>query len=343
VIPLFRFARLALALGILASCGSVASASSRTASLAGSRTAIKIALPTAKTSFANSDVVIAMKEGFFAAQGLDVTIENLASGTKTVQAVVSGDAQIGGSSIEPPVMAVASGSNITIIGSYADRLTVSMVTPDSIKKVTDLRGKNVGVQDIGSFREIMTRMVLQSAHLTPHDVHYVPLSTTGYIPALLAGRIQAAILQREQAAAIEAEAPHFHELVDLYRVLPEYDYGTYFVQKSWLDHNRNVAVGFLTALIKAHRFMYDNPKQTIQIAATATGFSPSVMREAYQIVVVKDKAFPVNDGLETGRLTYTINKMKSLGLLTRTINLNKVVDWQPVNAALKTLGRWKQR
>jgi hypothetical protein len=39
-----------------------------------------------------------------------------------------------------------------------------------------------GHQDVGAFREVMTRMVLESVKLTPQDVHYVPVSAPDTCP-----------------------------------------------------------------------------------------------------------------------------------------------------------------
>jgi ABC-type taurine transport system substrate-binding protein len=82
-----------------------------------------------ETSFANVDVVIAQEAGFFTQQGLDVTLHNFDSGVKVVQAVVANEVAIGGASIEPVVNAAVAGGDIVIIGTYANRLTVSMITP----------------------------------------------------------------------------------------------------------------------------------------------------------------------------------------------------------------------
>src|SRR5688572_26466983 len=62
---------------------------------------LTIGLPTAQTSFANVDVVVAQEQGFFKEQGIDVEVQNFGSGLKSVQAVVAGGVEIGGASIEP--------------------------------------------------------------------------------------------------------------------------------------------------------------------------------------------------------------------------------------------------
>jgi NitT/TauT family transport system substrate-binding protein len=300
---------------------------------------LKIGLPTGKTSFANVDVVIAQEMGFFKQQALDVSMQNFDSGVKVVQAVVAGDVAIGGASLEPVVNAAVAGGKVAIIGTYANRLTVSMVTPKTITSVTDLRGKHAGIQDVGAFREVMTRMVLESAKLTVQDVSYVPVSAPGYIPGLIAGQIHSAILQTEQAVEILERDARFHVLVDLYKVEPEYFYGTYFVSQDWLTAHPDLAVRYLTALIQAHRFMYQNKADTVRIAARATGFNASVMDKTYEVVLAQNRAFPVNDGLEDQRLTYTITRMKALGLLKeKEATLAQLVDRRPIMQALDILG-----
>jgi NitT/TauT family transport system substrate-binding protein len=302
-------------------------------------TTLKIGLPTGKTSFANVDVVIAQELGLFKQQALEVTFQNFDSGVKVVQAVVASDVAIGGASIEPVVNASVAGGNIAIIGTYANRLTVSMVTPKTITSAAELRGKNAGIQDVGAFREVMTRMVLESAQLTPKDVHYIPVSAPGYIQGLISGQIHSAILQTEQAIEILERDARFHVLVDLHQVEPDYFYGTYFVSKDWLAKNPDLASRFLTALTQAHRLMYQNRSDTVTIAAKATGFSASVIDRAYEVLLVSNQVFPVNDGLEQARLTYTLAKMKALGLLKeKAPDLAQLVDREPLTQVLGKLG-----
>jgi hypothetical protein len=64
-----------------------------------------------------------------------------------------------------------------------------------------------------------------------------------------------------------------------------------------------------------------------------------VIDKTYEVVLVQNKAFPVNDGLEDQRLTYTITKMKALGLLKgKEPALTQLVDRRPIMQALDTLG-----
>ena len=299
---------------------------------------IKVSLPGLKPAFSQSDIAVAEANGFFREQQLTVETQGLSSGVKTVQSVVAGDSNVGAASIEPVLGAAAQGG-LTIIGSYADRLPVVMETPAVITKAADLKGKQLGVQDVGAFREVMTRFVYQGAGLTQDDIHYVPVADTGYVTALLTHKIDSAILQQEQSVDAEQRDPTLHVLVDLAKTLPDYFYGTYFVKADWLQSHRDVAVRFLTAITKAHRLIYSDRARVVPEIADATGFSADVVGKAYDRLIAKDGVFAVNEGLEARRLTYTMGRMKDLGLLPNGApDLARVVDRGPIRDAVQSLG-----
>lgn len=327
---------------VAAACGGGQTGGGQNGSGSKDSGAITLGLPTSTTSFANADAAVAEEQGFFKEQGLKVETRNFGSGVDVSQAIVSGDLQIGASSIEPVVQAASQGANFSIIGSYADRLTVSMVTPKSIKSAADLREKNLGIQDVGAFREVMTRMVLQTKGLTPDDVKYRPVEANAYIGSLLSDQISSAILQAEQTVEVMNQDDGFHELVDLYEAEPDYYYGTYFVDKQWLAENEDTAVKFLTAITKAHRFMYENRDETVSIVAETTGFDQEVIDGAYEKLLVQNGVFAVNEGLEENRLGYTLDKMVDLDLLKgNRPEVSEVVDRGPISKAVEDLGEQK--
>jgi NitT/TauT family transport system substrate-binding protein len=300
---------------------------------------LRVALPTAQTSFANADVVVAEKQGFFKEEGLKVSVQNFGSGLKAVQAVIGGGADIGGSSIEPVAAAAARGQKVKVIGAYADRLTSNLTTTGSIGSVQGMKGKAVGIQDVGAFREIMVRYVLQRNGMKPEDVSYRPVQASGYTGALLAGQIDAAILQQEQYFAVKEEKPDFHSLADLYKLQPDYFYGTYFAKEDWIGGHSKEATAFAAALIKAHRFMYENEEETVKIASEATGFDEKAVTQAYDVLLRKNKVFPVDAGLDRKRIEYTLGELEKLKSISgQAPSYEDFVDAAPGDAALKDVG-----
>jgi hypothetical protein len=85
--------------------------------------------------------------------------------------------------------------------------------------------------------------------------------------------------------------------------------------------------------------MYQNRTGTVRIAAEATDFNAGVIDKTYEVLLVRNQVFPVNDGLELARLTYTITRMKSLGLLKdQEPDVAQLVDRVPFMRVLGQLG-----
>ncbi|HSZ38969.1 MAG TPA: ABC transporter substrate-binding protein [Trebonia sp.] len=328
----------AMVSGCSSSASSPAATDSPSASTAATTT-ITIGLPNSSPSFANSDVAVAQAEGFFKQEGLVVNVDDLSSGVPVVQGVVGGSLDIGASSIEPVVNAAAAGAPIQIIGSYADKLTVQLVTGKDITSAAGLRGKRLGIQAVGAFREVMTRMVLENAGLTPGDVTYVPGSSSAYISELLAGEIQSGVLQEEQTLKALGKDSSLHVLVNFAQEFPDYFYGTYVVSKSWLASNEVTAGKFLAAITLAHRFMYSNEAATVAIVAKNTGYKAATIKKAYQALLTQERAFPVNSGLSVTRIADTIATMQRYKTLTGTAPAaSSLVNTTIIDGVLTRLG-----
>jgi NitT/TauT family transport system substrate-binding protein len=313
--------------------------SSGTTATAAAPTTITIGLPNSTPSFANSDVAVAQAEGYFAQEGLNVKVDNLSSGVPVVQGVVGGSLNIGASSIEPVVNAASAGAPIQIVGSYANKLTVDMVTPSTITSPAALRGERLGIQSVGAFREVMTRMVIEGAGLTTSDVTYVPSSSSAYISELLAGEIQSGVLQEEQTVTALKKDAKLHVLVNYDQADPNYFYGTYVVSKSWLAGNQATLEKFLTAITKAHRFMYQNESATVSIVAKNTGDSATTITKAYGVLLTQEGVFPINSGLDTARIGATIATMKQYKILTGAEpSVSSLVNTGPIDSVIASIG-----
>ena len=112
--------------------------------------------------------------GYFEEEGINVDFAQFESSLQALRGGVAGGLDILGASSEPVITAISRGAKIRSIFSYAHRLTVVMAAQENIRRPADLRGKNLGIQEVGAFREVMTRAVLHSAGLTPQDVITFP-------------------------------------------------------------------------------------------------------------------------------------------------------------------------
>jgi len=300
-----------------------------------------IGMPVTPPNLPHVGVYLAKDLGYFDEEGINVELTAFESGLQSLRGGIAGGLDLVGASSEPVITVISRGAKIRSIFSYAHKLTVVMAAQESIRKPTDLRGKNLGIQDVGAFREVMTRAVLHSAGLTSHDVHYIPVSSAGYIAALMENRIDTAILHIDQAYMARTKKASIHPLVPLWEVMPNYWYGTFTTNEEFLRKEPELLSRAVAAIIKAHRFMYRNKDRTLELVSKHTGYPKEVLSSAYDALAAA-KVWPVNDGMPAEMVEVTINKLVEIGLLKENEKprVDQVVDRGPANAALAKLGRW---
>jgi NitT/TauT family transport system substrate-binding protein len=305
------------------------------------RRTLVIGMPVTPPNLPHLGVYVAKDLGYFDEEGINLELAAFESGLQSLRGGVSGSVDILGASSEPVIAAISRGAKIRSVFSYAHRLTVVMAAQESIRRPADLRGKNLGIQEVGAFREVMTRAVLHSAGLTQQDVNYVPVSSAGYITALIGNKIDTAILHIDQAYMARTKKASLHPLVPLWEIMPSYWYGTFSTTEELLRKDSDLLARAVAAIIKAHRFMYRNKERTLDLASKHTGYPKEVLGPAYDALAAA-KVWPVNDGMPAEMVQVTINKMVEIGLLKENEKpkVEQVVDRGPANAALAKLGRW---
>jgi NitT/TauT family transport system substrate-binding protein len=300
---------------------------------------IVVGMPVSPPNLPHIGVYLAKELGYFTDEGLEVEIKDFQSGVQVLRGGMAGGIDVIGASSEPVIAAIAQGAPLKVIYSYAHKLTVALVVQEEIDSPDDLRGKKVGIQEVGAFREVMSRIVLQSAGLTERDVNYVPLAPAGYIPGLVAGQIDTAILHVDQIMNAQQRKPGLRQLVKLWELLPDYFYGTFIMSPQKMSEDPTVGPRFVKAVIRAHRFLYAEKDRTVEIAARITTVPPTVVAPAYDQLTVAG-AFPVNEGMPAESINNTIKKLQELGTLQpgQSVSADQLVDRRPVQEAVRALG-----
>ena len=95
-------------------------------------------------------VWVAKDEGMFQKYGLDPEMILIEGGTRGAQALISGDLPLMGMAGQPVISARARGSDLVLIGGLVNKMNYILASAPGIKKPEDLRGKRVGITQIGS-------------------------------------------------------------------------------------------------------------------------------------------------------------------------------------------------
>ncbi|MDH4114743.1 MAG: ABC transporter substrate-binding protein [Burkholderiaceae bacterium] len=141
-------------------------------------------------------LTVAEQMKFFEQEGLDVNIVDFAGGSRALQAVVGGSADIVSGAFEHTINMQAKGQPMRafVLQGRAPQivLAVSTKTMPNYKTVADLKGKKIGVTAPGSSTNILCNFVLAKAGLKPSDVSYVGVGASqGAVAALRSGQIDA--------------------------------------------------------------------------------------------------------------------------------------------------------
>lgn len=140
--------------------------------------------------------MLAQQLGYFKQEGLDVTLIDEASGQSSENEVLAGQVDAGSGSYNHTMELQAAGkqmqSVVLLNVAPGEAEVVSAKAASQIHSVKDLKGKNLGVTELGSGTQTLTTALLHNAGISPDQVHFIPVGAGDtFIAALQQGRIDA--------------------------------------------------------------------------------------------------------------------------------------------------------
>jgi len=313
----------------------------RGAAWAQQRAKLSIGIPVKPPFMSIITPVLAQDLGYFAEEGLDVEIAGFQlGGVQALKAGIAESVDIADASGSEILVAIGRGAPLKIIYSYAPKLSaVLLVQGDKVRACPDLRGKKIGIQELGGFSEIHSRAVMASCGLTPKDVEYVTVSAPGRIPGLLAGQIDTAVVHPDQAMAGQKAKPSLRILAKMVDIYPDFWFTGFVANEKTLAARRDVLVRAVRAMIRANRFFYQDKERTIEIAARHSRFDKGILSPTYDFLA-GNKLMAQNAGLPRHAIEFTINKMVEFGNLPADMRptYDKAVDLSVSQEALTKVG-----
>jgi ABC-type nitrate/sulfonate/bicarbonate transport system substrate-binding protein len=141
---------------------------------------------------------VAYRSGLFEKYGLKLEPIYIRGGVTGIQAALSGDLPLQLQGASAIVAAWARGAKeFQFIGATGNRLDYILAAHPSIKRPADLKGKLIGISQIGSSTDFIARVAAQRLGLNPDkDIQMVGIGGQGdRWTALTLGQVQATILQ----------------------------------------------------------------------------------------------------------------------------------------------------
>lgn len=265
------------------------------------RDAVVIALPMHPTSLLAH---VALDQGYFAANGLDVTVRQYPSGKRALEeGLFSGRADITWANEVPIAFAGLQRGDFRVICTTltADNVNRIIARRDrGIERPQDLRGKRIGTQK-GSAVHFFLHLFLLEHGLAEGDVQVVFLKAEELPGALAAGKVDAVAtrvpyISQGQALlgknnSVIFEAPGLYDQVDVM-----------VMRKDTLEKRPQIAFKALQAMLDAEAFVASHPRETYAIVANRlqvdpgnvegalAGFRPNVALSQSLLVLLESEA-----------------------------------------------------
>lgn len=292
-------------------------------------------------------VMIALEKGYYAEQGLDVTLEPLAGGSDMVTLTANGDFDIGIGGTGPAFFnAIDRGIDLKIIAPLhferppqASPLVVSRERFESgeLTEVADLKGLNVAVNARGA-TEYWLDQVLRKAGLTIEDVNLQTLPFPDVPAALESGALDAAILGEPLATRAVQEG-----LVTILDddFISDFQPTFVWVNPEFAEENRESVVAFLAAYLMAVRDMMGDDwdsDENLAIIEEYTSVDTDLIREAAR------SYWEPNGQIRTQDLEALQEFFAARGLLEydEMIDPAELVDTSFIEEALVRVGRYEE-
>jgi ABC-type nitrate/sulfonate/bicarbonate transport system substrate-binding protein len=192
---------------------------------------------------------VAYRSGSFEKHGLKIEPIYIRGGLMGIQAALSGNLLLQLQGASTVVAAWAQGAKeFQFIGAVGNRLDYILAAHPSIKRPEDLKGKRIGVSQLGSSTDFIARVAVRRLGLVPdRDVQIVGIGGQGdRWTALTAGQVQASVFQ--SPFTLKARKAGYPTFIDFSKEDFEYTVAGPVTTRSFIHAERETVMNFMRGL-----------------------------------------------------------------------------------------------
>jgi len=224
--------------------------------------------------------------GYFDQAGLNVTLIDEASGQSAENSVLAGQVQAGSGSYNHTIELQAAGKKMESVLQMdiapGEAEIVSTKAAAQIHSVQDLKGKNLGITELGSGTQTLTTALLHNVNIAPDQVHFLPVGAGDtFIAGLQQGRIDAGMTTEPTISRILASGAG-KILVDMRT--PEgtqaalggpYPFICLFMNNDYVNSHKDVVQKLVGAYVKTMKWMHTHSAEEIAAKMPADYYAGS--------------------------------------------------------------------
>ena len=230
---------------------------------------------------AQSGVYVAHEEGLFKKNGLEVELIHIPSSSRGIQAILAGELAFSTMDGQNAVQANLKGAGLALVAGATNRFVFSLMARPEIKRISDLKGKKIGITRIGSSTHTATLYALSQAGLKPGDYQILPLMEVPNIfTALVAGQIDAGTVSPPTNS--RARKAGLNELMNLAKEGPETVSVAIGTSRSYIKANEDTVRRVVRAYAEALHLFKTNKTTAIRVLGKYTRVKEQdILEDAY--------------------------------------------------------------
>ncbi len=268
--------------------------------------------------------VIADREGYFKAEGLEIEITQFQSGAMALPVLQSGRIDIAISNTVATLLAIGQGLDAVVLAPAAvvrsappDTTTALIVRKDEVKSMKELEGKRVAVNVINSTAWLHAVAALELHGVDHHKVRFTEVPFPQMNDPLLNGQIDAVVQVEPFRSALMATGKAEIISWTYVETAPGSDITQYLALTSWVESNHDAAIKFARAVIKGAQFAKANDAAAREVNAAYTKLNPAFKDK----VLLPELGTTVN---VTG-MNRTMELMQKYGMLQKPVDMTSRV------------------
>lgn len=225
-------------------------------------------------------LVIAEEKGYFKSEGLKVDMIKFLSGPPEIQALTSGNIDIG--YLGPGAHFYTTHGRCKVLAIDSINLGDALIAhkKEGISSIKDLRGKKVGVPK-GTTGEIILSLALDKVGIRQDQVEIEYMDVAGAVAAFVADKIDALSLWGPYLAEIKKRVgdQNIVILADNQSFSPEYVFlQSWVASDQFLKRHPDLAVKFMRAWIKANDYRLRHMEETVKLTSKFTQIPEDSLR-----------------------------------------------------------------
>ena len=200
---------------------------------------------------------LAKEGGYYQKYGLDV---DLVFGVHPagIAMIVSGDAAMTAYTLEQSMQAASKDGSLIALGSPFKKSLFALMASKNIKSIRDLKGKRIGVSQIGDAPYNYTIGLIGKAGLNPRDVQWIPIGSdvSARAAGLTSGRVDATMITAPVYFKIEQLG--FNDLGNISDYDDIYAPSVYLFKKATIAANPKLPEQLMKAHAEAIKRFYED-------------------------------------------------------------------------------------